>query len=368
MKLFNQKGSLREIIVPAEKKISTPAGQRLSTIMDHRAPPIPPRSILRNNKNLNDIEESSTSSVLGSKGGQSYSTAWSEGGLFSKDAKLDALRNNRHIAKRGGWGRLLLIVAIIVAAIIALALGLVFGLQKTKSNNSNNSSSSSSSAADSSNNDQSNGSTRTSSGSSSTSTASADFPLGTYSFSTFLDTVTTECVSNEDTWNCYPYVIYNSNKQKALTTFNLVITGSKGDYKISSTDNPLSLEFDEVDLPLYSEGQDSERYHFQFTMDKKVVPQTSITDDGSSAVCYFNSTTFTGYLYTKMEKDYPTDDDSSNAWPYAVRAEQTIGGGDDVPNCYKTVNGRITEQITSNITAMGASTLCSCMYRNYLTK
>lgn len=132
MKLFSQKSSLREIVVPAEKKISTPAGQRLSHIMDVRAPPIPPRSALRN-KNLHDVEESSTSSVLGGKGGQSYSNAWSDGVLFRKDAKLEALRNNRHIAKRGGWWRLILIVAIIIAAIIALALGLVFGLRKTKS-------------------------------------------------------------------------------------------------------------------------------------------------------------------------------------------------------------------------------------------
>lgn len=364
MKLFSQKSSLREIVVPAEKKISTPAGQRLSHIMDVRAPPIPPRSALRN-KNLHDVEESSTSSVLGGKGGQSYSNAWSDGVLFRKDAKLEALRNNRHIAKRGGWWRLILIVAIIVAAIIALALGLVFGLRKTKSDSSSHSSSSSSAEADSSNNNSSNGSNQNSS-----STTSADFPLGTYSFTTFLDTVTTDCTSNEATWTCPPYVIYNSNKASSAMTFNWIITGSEGSYKISSTDNPLALEFEDIDLEMYSQGQDSERYHFQFTMDKKVVPSTSITDDNSSAVCFFNSTTFTGYLYTKMEKDYPTSsgDESNTPWPYAVRAEQSIGGGENVPNCYKTDNGRITEQITDGINAMGASTLCSCLYRNYLTK
>ncbi|KAH7065296.1 hypothetical protein B0J12DRAFT_30314 [Macrophomina phaseolina] len=367
MKLFSQKGSLREIVVPAEKKISTPAGQRLSHIMDTRAPPVPPRSFLRN-KNLADVDESSTSSVLGGKNGF-YSNAWSDGGIFRKDATLEALRSNRHIAKRGGWWRLALIVAIVIAAIIALALGLVFGLRKTKNDSSDRSSSSSSAAADSPNS-SSNGSNQNSSGSNSTSTTSADFPLGTYSFTTFLDTVTTDCTSNEATWTCPPYTIYNSNKAKSAMTFNWIITGSEGNYKISSTDNPLALEFEDVDLEMVSKGQDSERYHFQFTMDKKVIPSTSITDDDSSAVCFFNSTIFTGYLYTKMEKDYPTseDDESNTPWPYAVRAEQSIGGGEDVPNCYKTENGRITEQITDGLNATDASTLCSCLYRNYLTK
>ncbi|KAL1647766.1 hypothetical protein SLS58_002567 [Diplodia intermedia] len=268
--------------------------------MATQSPPVPPRSALRN-KNLRDVEESSTSSVLRGKGGQISSTVWADGGIFGRD------KNNRYAAKRRGLWRLVLIAAIIIVAIIALSLGLAFGLRKTNH-------------------------------------------------------------SDSATWSCYPYVIYNSNKKKAMTTLNWIITGSEGNYKISSTDNELSVDFEDVDLVLYSEGQDSERYHFQFTMDKEVVPTTSITDDDSSTVCYFNSTIFTGYLYTKMEKDYPTDDTSDNAWPFAVRAEQSIGGGEDVPNCYKTVDGRITKQITDGLDAMGASTLCSCLYRNYLTK
>lgn len=131
MKLFDQKGSLREIIVPAEKKISTPAGARLSNIMDTtRVPPVPARSILRRN-NINDIEESSTSSVLRGKRGRTYSNAWSDAGVFGKDGKMEGSGSN---TKRRRLGRLALIIAIIIAAIIALTLGLVFGLQKTKSN------------------------------------------------------------------------------------------------------------------------------------------------------------------------------------------------------------------------------------------
>lgn len=120
MKIFNQKGSLREVLTPAEKKISLPSGQRLSAIMSTQSPTVPHRSSLHN-KNLENIEESSTSSVLRGKGGI-QSTVWSDGGI---------LGNNRRSARRGVLWRLVLIAAIIIAAIIALSLGLVFGLRKT---------------------------------------------------------------------------------------------------------------------------------------------------------------------------------------------------------------------------------------------
>ena len=50
-----------------------------------------------------------------------------------KGEKLTELRNNinnnRHIAGRGGWKRLLLLVFIVTAIIIALAVGLTIGLR-----------------------------------------------------------------------------------------------------------------------------------------------------------------------------------------------------------------------------------------------
>ena len=54
----------------------------------------------------------------------------------SKGEKLIELRNNinnnRHIAGRGGWKRLFLLVLFVIAVIIALAVGLTIGLQNKR--------------------------------------------------------------------------------------------------------------------------------------------------------------------------------------------------------------------------------------------
>jgi hypothetical protein len=158
-----------------------------------------------------------------------------------------------------------------------------------------------------------------------------------------------------------------------MTTFNWKITaGSKKDtYQISSTDDPFAIAFEDTPLTLTDKGLSSERYLFQITMDKEVIPTVALTNDNSASACFFNHTTFTGYLYTKLAKDYPTANEQASAknayplWPFAVRAEQTIGGGKDVPNCYKTSNGNIGARITQNITAADPSTLCSCLYKNW---
>ena len=46
-----------------------------------------------------------------------------------KGDKLDDVRNNKHIAKRGGWRRTCLILLILIAAVVALVVGLVVGLR-----------------------------------------------------------------------------------------------------------------------------------------------------------------------------------------------------------------------------------------------
>lgn len=48
--------------------------------------------------------------------------------------KFSDLRNNRHISKRGGWVRLLVIGLVAVAIIAALAVGLGVGLTRGKGN------------------------------------------------------------------------------------------------------------------------------------------------------------------------------------------------------------------------------------------
>lgn len=46
------------------------------------------------------------------------------------DEKLEALRNNRQVAKRGGWRRLALMALLLMLFIIGLAVGLGVGLTR----------------------------------------------------------------------------------------------------------------------------------------------------------------------------------------------------------------------------------------------
>ena len=211
----------------------------------------------------------------------------------------------------------------------------------------------------------------TATGSAAASSTPSNFPKGTYSLITFLDTVQTDCKEISATWTCYPYTDYNTDSAKALATFNWIISSdSSGSYQVSSTHNPFSINFTNTDLTLLDEGQDSERYHLQLEITKTVSPSSSITDDGSSVECDYDNTSLQAFLYTKMAKTYPdteygdpTGDPSYPTWPWAVRVEQSVGGGQGVPSC-KTSSG---DQVTDGLDAQDPSSLCSCLYKNWRT-
>lgn len=46
--------------------------------------------------------------------------------------KLEHLRNNPQIAKRGGWKRLALCIILLVVVVIAIVVGVVVGLKKKR--------------------------------------------------------------------------------------------------------------------------------------------------------------------------------------------------------------------------------------------
>ncbi len=50
-----------------------------------------------------------------------------------KGEKLEDLRNNAYVARRGGWKRICLIALVVIACIVALAVGLAVGLHKKHS-------------------------------------------------------------------------------------------------------------------------------------------------------------------------------------------------------------------------------------------
>jgi hypothetical protein len=108
-----------------------------------------------------------------------------------------------------------------------------------------------------------------------------------------------------------------------MATFNWIISGSKGALKISSTTNPFSISFKNTDLELLDEGKDTERYRFSLQTLKTVSPSDDITGDNSAAECDYNDSTLSGYLYTKMKKGYPNEDDGDETgdpsfpvWPF----------------------------------------------------
>ncbi|KAF2196126.1 hypothetical protein GQ43DRAFT_499736, partial [Delitschia confertaspora ATCC 74209] len=194
------------------------------------------------------------------------------------------------------------------------------------------------------------------------------FPLGSYSLTTFLDTVQTNCTSNPSTWSCFPYTIYNTSPSKSLTTFNWVISASSDNtkYSISSTENPFDIIFEDVPLELLDQGKDTERYRFQTRLDKTVDP------DDEAMECSYSGTTFQGTLYTKMAKGYPEGENSKDVsfplWPFAVLIEQTMAGGEDTPTCYKLGdNGKVDkkQKIKEGLEAMDTTSLCSCLYKNW---
>ncbi|ORY16601.1 hypothetical protein BCR34DRAFT_96402 [Clohesyomyces aquaticus] len=385
MDLWNKNKKHQQLKEPPEKRISTPAGQRLSVILENGdTPGTKTRDTHRASARkstilgLGDVPRESIEDQSNKSSGYSYSV-WSD----TAGEKFGALRNHKTVAKRGGWKRLALLIALVLAIVIAVAVGVAVGVSKKKH-------SSKSLAASASSTDAVNANAASITGgplatlsptdlpatptSLSPSATPSNFPLGSYSFITFLDTVQTNCTSNPATWTCYPYTEYNTSPSKSLATFNWIITGSSGKFQISTTDNPFSLSFKNQPLVLVDQGQDTERYRFQMQQTKTVSPSSAITDDNAAVECDFESASLQAFLYTKMAKGYPDaskgESDggpSFQTWPFAVRVEQAIGGGASTPTCYKISNGVRGQKIDANLSTQDAGNLCSCLYKNWRT-
>jgi hypothetical protein len=124
MAFWNRADKHQQIVEPPHKRISTPAGQRLSTVIqngDKRA------SIRKSgfNVTLGDAprESSEQERSTSSRGGYKYSV-WSDG------EKLALFRNDKQASGKWRWKRILFAIAVIICAIIALAVGLAVGLKK----------------------------------------------------------------------------------------------------------------------------------------------------------------------------------------------------------------------------------------------
>lgn len=111
-------------------------------------------------------------------------------------------------------------------------------------------------------------------------------------------------------------------------------------------------------------------------MQKIVIPSVALTSDGATTECFFNKTTFSAVLYTKMKRTYSSTNTTASsgssalgtaggyqAWPYAVEVRQVADGGSSVPDCYKMVNDEAGDHVT--VGSEAASQTCQCIYENY---
>ncbi|KAI4168179.1 MAG: hypothetical protein LQ343_006618 [Gyalolechia ehrenbergii] len=272
-----------------------------------------------------------------------------------KGEKLADVRNNKHIARRGGWKRICLIALLTVGIIVALVVGLVFGLRKKNSNHE------APVWPQSIENDT------------SVSNSTTTFPAGSYTFVTYLDRVQTDCSSQAQDWSCHPDHTFAESPSQAMANFTWVVAESEDGFSISSTGNPFSIVFDSTMLMMLDPGTDDERYQFNTSLDKMTPPSIGVS-------CFFNDTTLEGHLYTKKPQNYPSSGKTTlsaatasslastndfQPWPYAVEIRQTIGGGQSVPECFRGQANRKGDRVVEGITPRPASSMCSCDYKNF---
>ncbi|RII14076.1 hypothetical protein CUC08_Gglean004217 [Alternaria sp. MG1] len=398
------------------KRISTPAGQRLSVILEAKRGKSPAATPSKTAK----IEVTTESTFCNDPSHQHVGPVQhghvhrneKKGGFMSvltggrlttpRESSEDRPHNGSNLSvsvwsdrdeekfghvrqrrRRGlgawGWKKIAVVAAIIIALIVALGVGLAMGLKKdhksssseasTSTGGSTSAGSDSKPASDS--NSDSNSPTATDSPSSVSSSSSSpavpsNFPVGSWSLVLFLDTVNTGCTADPDTWTCPPNTNYYDDPQKALTILNWDISGSSGSYKISSgaQDDTFDTTFQNEDLELLDSGKDTERYRFQISRSKTVNVTGSLGNKRGDFECDYGATNVNGYLYTKMQQTYPDDTIAvgkvaNKAWPYAARIEQSVAGGQGIPACTSSSGD------DAKLKAQDASTLCSCLYKNW---
>lgn len=273
-----------------------------------------------------------------------------------KGEKLTDVRNNRHIARRGGWRRICLIALVVLAVIVALAVGLGVGLHK---NHTSPPAPSTTSPAQS-------------------SPVNAGFPAGNFTFNTVLETTSTNCTSNASDWTCPPYYTYSNSPSRSGAAWNWIISPtSPSQYTISSTHNIFNILFSNATLDLLDQNLQTERYHFSTPFQKVVIPE-----DALNVRCYYNDTVLEGDLYTKLKQVYSDTSSTSTVaastptstavsfsggqrlWPYAVEITVSHGGGSDIPDCHRVKDEEPGPRLTEGVQGRASTDMCSCFYKN----
>lgn len=215
-------------------------------------------------------------------------------------------------------------------------------------------------------------------------------PLGQYSFATSLRAQQTNCSSNPATWRCYPYTVFNpsdqSTQSSSMSTFDWIIentstiyatsttpntptSGVPANLTLSSTNNPFALAFTAQELTYHADtNSSSPRLTFAFPLPKVVVPTSALTSNNAVTQCYFNSTILSGTIYLAESVNSSFNNSSGSGsyqdWPYAVEVLQSSPGGEEIPNCYQMVDGKLGARI-EGLEPEAEGDECRCEYRNY---
>ena len=285
-----------------------------------------------------------------------------------KGERLLDLRNHKHLTKRGGWKRFLLIILLAIATVVALGVGLGIGL--TRKNQMNEYVALLFLAIDPANDGFSASAPTTTSA---PSAAEKAFPAGSWSFPAYLTTSTANCTSNPSTWQCAPSATYAPGSNESLVTFQWIIAevGDSKDYTISTSSNPFAISITNISLSLLDANTNDERYHFSLPFDQFVTPSSDISGSNRKAGCWFNQTSIEANIFTRK----PFEDTSSSLerrassgweqWPFAVEVSQSIHGGEEVPNCYEMNNTNLGARITNGVEDQPSDAVCECEWKNF---
>ncbi|KAF1347580.1 hypothetical protein BDV97DRAFT_355509 [Delphinella strobiligena] len=355
-----------------EDKAGMTAQPGLALTSDQAIPPTPVKSHYRNTSTGSPTSKTTQSYTSSETLPPEYAKYNYNPGPGPEGAeKAERLYENHLIAKRGGWGRLIIVLVVLACVAIGLGVGLGVGLNHHKKLAQHSSSSSSSGT---------------------TLDTALGFPLGEYSLNTALRDIQTNCTSNAATWRCFPYSLYSNDSSSASASeavFNWILTNTSASYisnatlpttsssgvpaniSLSSSDNPFSISITNTSLTYYN-NNDRPRFGFNLTTSKQVIPNVALTTDNAASTCFYNNTMLVGLLYLSdgLSVTYPTSSDATTldsyqAWPYAVRVEQIADGGTDVSACYETVDGSVGNEITGVFTTESETDQCVCHYANF---
>ncbi|CAG9986943.1 unnamed protein product [Clonostachys byssicola] len=279
------------------------------------------------------MSDSSSTSGIGSLKLENYKN-WQDESGSDYEGHGRSLKDRQWFGSRlGRWLKFGFLALMAVGIVVGLAVGLTFGLRDKFSSDGSNGTDSSSL-----------------------------YPVGSYSFESTLQNISTACTSRSSTWRCYPY------SQGSNATFFWSISRSGSSYNVSSSDNPFAPSFSNKTATLLDQGEPTERLSFAFDTSRTIIPSEPITPTNRAAKCTYSSTLFQATIWTRRSggRELSDIDDLLKrkagkkfvAWPGDVQVLQMRPYKAGGPNCEDTDGNKITD-------IQGGYGDCSCEYSSF---